>query len=353
MLRRLWTTFKRDNLINWRNYFVAITALVALVYIALVRWVVPGDVSATASVFVVDHTSDRLTALDAAGRDELAFVVVDDTAAMEAGMADVTNSVGIALEDGEPIPEVQYYFQPYHSPQIRNLMVALTETRLRELYGVEGRTYATRIEQQVLREDVAAYDDIPFNRLMVPSLLFSDPAMIGLVFIAVLIFMEKDEGTLRAYLVTPGRTWEYLLSKGLSMAALAVGFTLVFVPATVGLGGPNWLYLLVLIALGAMFSTLLGAAVAVFYDNISQYMFPAVILMLFISLPGIAYYVPSFSPAWLRWLPTYPLAYGLREAIFPTGNVQLVVQAVLWTLVAIVAALALASWTFQRQIVRK
>lgn len=353
MLRRLWTTFKRDNLINWRNYFVAITALVALVYIALVRWVIPANLSSTASLYVVDETSSQLLASAPVAPGEVPFTVVDDIAAMEAGMAETTNSVGIALTDGNPAPEITYYFQAYHSPQMRNLTVALMEARLREMAGAPAQSPEARVEQRVLREGVEAYDEIPFNRLMVPSLLFSDPAMIGLVFIAVLIFMEKGEGTLRAFLVTPGHTWEYLLSKALSMAALAIGFTLLFVPATVGLRGPNWLYLLGLIALGAIFSTLLGAVVAVFFDNISQYMFPAFIAILFISLPGIAYYVPSFSPAWLRWMPTYPLAHGLREAIFPTGNVQLIAQAILWTLVASVVALALATWTFQRQIAQK
>lgn len=348
MLRRLWVNFKRDNLINWRNGFVAITVLVALVYIVLVRWIIPGDLQSTPRLYIYDATRDQATALDAAGRDEIEFEIVESEAALREGMEQYDNSVGIALREGDPLPEVTYYFQAYHSPQVRNLMAALTEARVAELYRTSPRPAA---ETRVLRENAEAYD-IPLNLLMVPGLLFSDPTLIGMVFIAVLLFMEKDEGTVRAYQVTPGRLWEYLLSKALTMALLAIMFALIFVTGTVGLRGPNWPALLALLALGAVLGTLLGAIVAIHFDNISQYLFPAILLMLFVSMPSIAYFVPAFSPVWLRWMPTYPLAFGLREAIFPAGNPQAIWLGLGYTLAAVLAALVLATAAVRRQMAR-
>ncbi len=348
MLSRLWTNFKRDNLINWRNGFVAITALVALVYIALVRWIIPGDLQSTPELFIYDATSDQLTAIDAEGRDELKLTIVESEAALREAMEDNQNSVGITVADGDPVPEVTYFFQAYHSPQVHNLFVAMTEARLGELYRVSPRPAA---ESRVLRANAEAYD-VPLNLLMVPSLLFSDPTLIGMVFIAVLIFMEKDEGTVRAYQVTPGRIWEYLLSKALTMGLLAMLFALIFVTGTVGVRGPNWPALLALLLLGAVLGTLLGAIVAIHFDNISQYMFPAILLMLFMSVPGIAYFVPAFSPAWLRWMPTYPLVFGLREAIFPAGNPQAIWLGMAYTLAAAAAALVLATAAVKRQMAR-
>jgi hypothetical protein len=123
------------------------------------------------------------------------------------------------------------------------------------------------------------------------------------------------------------------------------------VPLTVG-RGPNYLHLLALMAMGAMFSALLGATVASFFDNFSQYLFPSVALMVGMTLPSVSYFVPSFSPAWLRLIPTYPLAFGLREAIFPTGNPQIVGNAMLALLVLNLVLLAIGSVIFDRQVAR-
>lgn len=351
MLSRLWTAFKRDNVINWRTGYVAITALVVVMYVVVVRWLIPADVSSEPRLYILDQTADRRIATFSEQQPGADVVVVDSVAALEEGMQASQNSVGLALEEGDPVPEVTYYFQSFHGERARNLMIVSTDARVQALYGAAAAPPAA-VETTTLRSNVEAYR-LPFNKLLVPAFLFSDPAMIGMIFMAVLIFMEKDEGTLRAYLVTPGRTWEYLLTKALTIALLAVGFTLLFVPATAGVAGVNWPVLLVLVVLGALFTSLLGAAVAVYFDNISQFLFPAILLILFISLPSAAYFVPGFSPWWLRVMPTYPLVFGLREAIFPSGNTQIILLATVYMLAAVAVALAVATFTFNRQIAQK
>lgn len=348
MPHRLWTSFKRDNVINLRSGFVAITALVIVLYVALVRWMIPADLSTQPRLFLLDATTDQTLARAAAeevegGRADV--VMVESPAEIEAGMAERPHSLGVAAVQGADGPEVTYYFQPFYNQLVRNLMVAWTESLFT---GGD----AAPIPTQVLRGGAAAVD-VPFNKLLVPVLLYSDPAMIGLMFIAVLIFVEKAAGTLQATLVTPGRVWEYLISKALSIALLGVGFALLFVPLTVGVARINWPALLALTALGALFSSLLGAALAVFFDNISQFMFPAIVMVLAVSLPSVSYFAPEFSPWWLRILPTYPLAFGLREAIFPTGNPQTIISALAVTAASSAVMLALAVWAFRAQVVER
>lgn len=347
MLRRLWTTFKRDMLINWRTGYVAITLLVVIIYTALIRWAIPAELRTTEVAYLLDQTTGgRVGEMLASSGEGITLVSsVDELTEL---MSENQNSIGIALADGSPF-EATYYFQPFQGERARNLIISVMDSRLHAIY--EGQM-PQPVASRSLREGAAA-QRIPFNKLLVPVTLFSDPAMIGLVFIAVLIFMEKDEGTLRAFLVTPGRIWEYLISKALTIAVLSVGFTLIFVPATVGFAGVNWPALLGLIVLCALFSSLLGAAVSVFFNNISQFLFPAILTMLFIGLPSIAYFVPGFSPVWLRVLPTYPLALGLREAIFPTGSTQNILMAALYGLAAVLVMLIIASAVFKRQLVRE
>jgi hypothetical protein len=75
--------------------------------------------------------------------------------------------------------------------------------------------------------------------------------------------------------------------------------------------------------------------------------------MLVLSLPSVALFLPSFSPLWVRLLPTYPMVFGLREAVFPTGNTQIFWNAVLVMLAANVVLLLIGSRAFDRQMARR
>ena len=351
MLRRLWVSLQRDNLINWRNYYYLVLVLVALIYLAGVKLVIPADASIKPDLYVVDSTSEgRFASLvqgqvEATARGEQAYVL-DSEEALRQRMRENQNSIGIALEEGARLPRVTLYFQGHENAKVRNLLAAGVEAKLRDLYGEEYPTQVP-IQRQTLRSQ-AAVDKVPFNDNMVPFLLFSDAAMIGMLFIAALMFMEKEEGTLKAYLVTPGHSFEYLLSKALSLAFLAAIFTLILVPLTIG-WGPNYLHLLGVMVLGSIFASLLGALVALYFDNFSQFLFPAVVVMVVLGLPGIAYWIPSFSPVWLQWLPSYPLVFGLREATFPTGSASIVHNAMLVLLLADAALLAAGSIVFNQR----
>ena len=170
---------------------------------------------------------------------------------------------------------------------MRNLLAVSVEAQLRELYG-EPWPQQVQLQQQFLRPQTEAAT-VPFNHLMVPIFLFSDAAMIGLLFIIALIFMEKEEGTLMAYLVTPGRVFEYLLSKALSLALLAVVFTAIFVPPILGMQ-PNYLHLLAVMVVTSIFTSLLGAWLGLYFENLNQAMFPMVGLIVVLGIPAVAYH---------------------------------------------------------------
>lgn len=353
MWQRLWLSLRRDWQITWRNFYYLVTLAVALVYLALTLWIIPAETTLKPTLYVVDQTGDlRYVAYieqqaQVEGTTEQ-VALLNSVAELQAAMADQQNSIGVLVSAGTLLPEVTLFFQGYENPQVRNLLAVAVEDSLREVYD---RPWVTpvKIGHQFLRPQVTA--PIPFNHMLVPALLFSDAAMIGLLFIAALIFMEKEEGTLLAYLVTPGRVWEYLLSKALNLSLLALLFALILVPLTVG-GRANYLHLLAVMLLGSMLVSLFGAWIAVHFENLTQFLFPAIVLITIISLPGIVYFVPSFAPLWLRLFPTYLLATGLREAVFPSGNPQIVSNALLGLLLLNGVLLGLSSRGFRRQLAR-
>ncbi|MFO7536545.1 MAG: ABC transporter permease [Chloroflexota bacterium] len=350
MIKRLFISLQRDSWINWRNGFVAVTLAVALIYLALVRWLIPADVSLEPAFYVLDQTGDGRFAQLIGHNDDGSTHLVTDLNALQAALAANDSAVGLHLTDGVEMPQATLYFQRHQGERVRNLAALAIDAQLAALYGVERETAVTTTTH-VLQPD-SRPAPIPFNLLWVPILLFSDAAMIGLLFIAALIFAEKEEGTLRAYLVTPGRIWEYLLSKAVTLGLLAVAFTLIFVPATVG-AGPNYLYLVALMLLAGIATSLLGAWMAVYFDNISQFLLPAISLIIVLGLPAVSYFNPSFSPLWLRLLPTYPLIFGMREAIFPSGSPQIVYTALLVLLLLSAVSLVAGSIAFDKQLARR
>jgi ABC-type Na+ efflux pump permease subunit len=354
MLRRLWISLRRDSLINLRNHYLTVTVLAALVYLIFATVALPANLSAKPDIYLVDQTGDGRYAASVeqqaqqegtAGKLYRLGSVEEVVSQMEANQ----NSVGMLIEDDTPLPRVTLYMQAHHNERVRNLLAVAVEAQLRELYG-EPWPQQVELQQQFLRPQ-AEETRIPFNHLFVPFMLFSDAAMIGMLLIVALIFMEKEEGTLMAYLVTPGKVFEYLVSKALSLAVLAVVFTAILVPLVLGTQ-PNYLHLLAVIVMTSIFTSLLGAWFGLYFENLSQAMFPMVILVVVLGIPAVAYMIPSFSPLWLQWLPTYPMAFALREAVFPSGNPEIVYSGLLITLALSLAMLAGGTLSFKRQVAR-
>ncbi|MFZ5824994.1 MAG: ABC transporter permease [Bacillota bacterium] len=348
MLRRIWTSAVRDTKVTFRNHYYTVTIAFALFYLALIIWVIPSEATVKHATYLLDQTVDgRVAAAALQQNEEGRLHLVSSVEEMRTALQKNRNAVGVAIAEGEPLPAATLFFQGHENPRLRALLAVSTEEWLRQIEG-EARPAPVAIETVALRgESPPAKVDL--NRSLVPLFLFSDAAMLGLMLIAALIFFEKEEGTLRAYLVTPGRIWEYLLAKALALALVALAFTAVLVPPILGTG-PNYLYLAGLMALGAVMTALLGALIAVWFENLTQFLFPAIGIVSAISLPAGAYFVPSFSPLWLRYLPTYPMIFGLREASFPSGSPEVVHNAMLILLAANLVLLLLASLAFRRRL---
>ena len=348
MLKRLWVSLKRDFKMNLTNGYLLITVAVALLYMLVVRFAVPEQLSTSARLYLYDATTEQTMANYAQSFGEEQAVLVYGETELTELMAENENSVGLILTEGDPLPQVRLVFQAAQGEQIQQLMLASLESELRALYGVE----ASDIEVSTRLLNEAYSEPIPLDKSLVTVLLYSDPVMIGLLFVAALYFVERQQGTVKAYLVTPGRVWEYVLAKALSLALLAVLFTLILVPFTVS-SGVNYAALLGLVFMGSILSSLAGTLLASFYTDLGQFFAPGVLVILFLSLPGISYYVPSFSPWWLRLHPTYSMLFGMKEALFPSGNPQIIVSGILVLLALDIIMLAVSSLALDRQFVRR
>ena len=54
------------------------------------------------------------------------------------------------------------------------------------------------------------------------SFIFSDPTMLGFIFVGAMVLFEKDANTLQALTVTPIKPWQYLWSKAIALTLIAL-----------------------------------------------------------------------------------------------------------------------------------
>ena len=343
MVRRYLHLVHKEALVAYRNYLVFVVLFLALVYALIMRLAVPADTSVEPHLYLampsgVDPAWAPLledaaagTAEDAAeaegeaGQVRVLATREEVLAAMEEDQNSVGLILGVAPEGGRP--EVEMIFQGHEAPAVRRLLRLSIEERLSPSY-----TQPVRVETLEAGAETAP---VPFNQSLLPLFLLSEAALVGLFLVAALVFIEKSEGTFRAYRVSPGGIVELLASKVTVMVGLGLLLTVLLTPAVVGTRA-NYPQTLALVALGGAFGAALGLAVASFFDSITGFSVWMLALTLPLTLPMLSYLMPSFSPAYIRALPTYPLLFGLRRTVFGGGAP--------WEAYAILAAWAAAAF---------
>lgn len=157
------------------------------------------------------------------------------------------------------------------------------------------------------------------NLRMVPMFVSFEAVILGFLMAAILLLGEKQEGTLRAYRVSPGGTLAYVVSKSLLFVLVGTAYAALMVVTTIGFAF-NWGQFLLLTVLGCLLYTLLGLSLAVFFQDISGWFFLATLILALNMLPMVSFAVPSFSPGWMQSIPSYGGLFAYEEILFPTGR---------------------------------
>jgi len=178
-----------------------------------------------------------------------------------------------------------------------------------------------------------------------------------LLYVVAMIILEKDDGTLSAVIVSPMRSWEYLVSKTVTLTALATlegalitaGALLVMRRVDV-VAWPSPLLLLAMTALGAM-HVLIGVVLVVRYDRIMEVLLPMGAIATFLQLPAL-YFVGALPHPALLAIPTAAPTMLLRGA-FTELSAGEWLYALVYTGICLVALALWAGRAFEAQVVRK
>ena len=180
-----------------------------------------------------------------------------------------------------------------------------------------------------------------------PVLVMYGVSLTTVFLVGVLLLLERSEGTLDVVMVSPLRPSEYLASKLITLATLALVESLVVAVVAYGLGFSfGWLVLAVVMRA----SMGVGVAVGVRYGSITHFLLPGILASVAFDLPNFWYFELWPTSLFYLW-PSMPPLLLAKTAFLPVEPLQLVYAFLYGTLV-VGAALFWASRSIDRFVVR-
>ena len=314
------TLVAKDVSLYFKNRFFALITVLALVFYALMFFVMPASVDETVEIGIYAPNLP-VGILDQLAGDGIDFVSAPSREALEALVLDGDQPVGLVLEAGTVARllagrqgRIEVLFATALPEDFRDIYT----TVLAELgFLLSGRPLAVEIDEQVLGPDLAGRQ-IPLRVRLLPLL-----AVVVLIMetmgLASLISAEVEEGTLRALLVTPMSMRELFVGKGLTGVGLAFVQVVLLMAVTGGLAQRPLLVLLALL-LGSMLVTGVGFLLASAGRDLLSVMSWGILALLVLMIPSIGILIPGVVSGWVRAIPSHYLVDTVhRVANFGAG----------------------------------
>jgi len=322
-MKRFSSLFLKDLILCFRNGHVYVVLAIALLMIALILFI-PEEINTSPGEYLLDTLPGkpiRSELLDLGARTESLPESEED---LDRLLTKNPNSLGIVITGEPDNPDLEIIQTREITEQNINLLISSLELLLGSMKGKE----IPEPKVVFLRSQT---ESIPKNLAGIPIFLAFEVGILGFLLVAVFIFQEKQEGTIKVYRTSPGGIGSYILSKTLVFTILGLVYGIVVTLAGLGFN-TNWAAVIALILWSGFCMTLLGLGFAAWFNNISHWFFPGLAVLILNMLPFVTYIYPIFNPPWMKILPSYLLVFALREALFPAGNPELIAKTLLYGL---------------------
>lgn len=166
--------------------------------------------------------------------------------------------------------------------------------------------------------------------------------------LATLITDEVEKKTIRALLVTPMRTWQIFVAKGLFGMLLAFGQVFILMLLTGGLTAQPVLIIAALLA-----GSLLVTGISFLMASVSRDMLAVtawgILVVIILSLPSFAVMFPGLISDWVQVIPSYFLVDTVFDVLNNGAGWADVSQNIITLLVISVGLLAVGSFLLERK----
>ncbi|HEY6581831.1 MAG TPA: ABC transporter permease [Rubrobacter sp.] len=171
--------------------------------------------------------------------------------------------------------------------------------------------------------------DFSLGAMSIPSVIGMQVAFGGLVILATVLIIEREDGTLLRAKATSNGMLGYLVGKVLTVSGMSlVSLAIVLVPGAFLFEGmrldslASWSTLAWVLLLGLVATIPMGAVIGSLLPGPRSLGFVMVPTMGLVATSGIFYPITGF-PVWLQWIaqvfPIYWLGLGMRSALLPAS----------------------------------
>jgi ABC-type multidrug transport system permease subunit len=268
------------------------------------------------------------------------FYVFDDKE-VAIGIAEKERAfAGVIQMDDAGKVAYTYYMQGYETQRMLNTLAVF--------HNEDMDVLADAFDAQEVRVLHEGQQDLLTDREnMIPAFLTFNGSLMGMFILASYIFLDKKEGVIKAYAVTTSPVWQYLLSKTFVVTTTSLISSLVITIPVMG-WQPNYPLMVLFLLTSGFAASSLGLVLTSFYEDITQSFGALLLLMMGMILPNVAYFIPSWNPGWMKFIPSYPMLESFKEIILPNGDVGYVLVASIGFLAAGLVLFLIANRRFKK-----
>lgn len=338
---KLWHSFSKELILSSKSWYFFIELGMAIVILLILIFVVPEDFESKGKEYIYlelpQTVSDRYKKnLREETIDETVdFVEVEaDSRTFNAELYETSESKIYLLEskdaldafsNSERVPVIHvrvndnqqiihtYYLQGYETQKLKNLLMVY-HNRLVGQDVVED--FSENIEVRKLYQEVKPLSD---KENLIPVFLTFNGSLMSLFIIAAYIFLDKNEGIIKAYAITASSVWHYLFSKIGVIILTSIVTTLIITIPVMGLQ-PNYLAMFLFIITSGFFAAALGLLITSYYNDIVEAFGVMYIVIVIMIMPNISYFTPNWDPSWVKMIPSYVMLQSFKEIISNNGN---------------------------------
>jgi ABC-2 type transport system permease protein len=295
----------KDLRLFFTNRFFALITVLALVVYIVIFFALPNSVDETLELGwygpdLLPMTTDEMEA------EGLVLVKYASEAELRQAVEAGDELVGVAVPDDfvrqlaqGSKPQVRLYFQSTLPEEFRDAY-SLLMSELAFMFA--GQDLELEAEEVMLGPDMAG-QQIPPRQRMLPLLAVFIVVM-EIYGLATLLSAERENGTLRALLVTPLRLSGLFTSKGITGVLLTFVQAALFLAITGGLRREP-LIVLTIILLAAVLITGISFLIASVARDFMSVVGWGMLVIILMAIPAFNVLLPGLTSDWVRVLPSY------------------------------------------------
>ncbi len=139
-------------------------------------------------------------------------------------------------------------------------------------------------------------------------------ALMGIFIVAGHIFNDKAQDVIRAARVSPISMRGVLLSKLIAYLPGSI-LTSLIICIPIMKAQANYPLLIVILLSASFFAGSIGLLISSFFDNMKSSFGLMMIILVILMLPVLSYYMPTFSPGWVKLIPSHYILLSVKEVI--------------------------------------